>query len=1037
MESRSDQNNRTRIKHQNVSKKSPAALKPPVVLVPTTPEALDEVPIATEDEASPTLVIQTPPDSYARIAALPAARTNVVVWPRNPTIASPAPATPPLGQGSPKADATGLQRPLPEFIWNGAVLADATQESNTSSSASSLPSSSPIQYTDSATATPAPQPNTTGVQSTPVDISEATPKGLGSYEDFWAHVRTPSFAENNIPSALRTPHTLTPRANGNPPTLPWATVEPANRDRTEANAHDIENRPPSNRIDNSHPPVASRLRKRRRGLSPVSGERTKKAARRKGKAKAKDTTDVFGLSQTNPWASTSETSNPTTGTNEGMQPPASVLAQQFAIPNLTPYEDFARAASASTSFFGRFNQSGSYPTPHRLSESPTPASAASTSAPTPSQLSSLPPSSAPPGSTRRNSFASSRHSMDVDRTPRLDQGRATSTSTAPVPRGRHDNLATGSRQDLEDGWRGLRGESRDAPPGQTSWDERSGAYRSPTVDEASEEGEIQGARHPKRAGSHGRSSDETRRQGIYGRLRTSEAPWHEQESAPPAQSQSTRWSETPFPHDGFSVREDAEDWRGRMPTSNARDEDDLSSRWTPPRRGHHSRVPPSTHSQRSPRPGEQNPRSATQAHANRLNGLDVFDVGEDDNLPDAVRRGGSAAEGNDENPTPIPFEGDPEVHRHDPEAHLRGMSDTWIQEVWADPANTSITLNTFNPRYTRSYGTNRRTASDLRRVISQISGESNFLVIAPDQAPNYRGRGPVEWAITGLTGEGVDRLLRRRVWSFKAITFFPRRRALDNPRWILALEGFLEDNVEIIEAAVRSTFERPQVRQRIVQMIRANPEFTDIPPEEAFRRVMSSLRVSVYTLDNETVVANIFLRSPTQSIRVWRRWIQELRDLSFGSFHTAIAQVRRISSCAGCLGVDHPSHLCPFTRLPNWNGPESAGGTSYSADGRERLGHQQTDRPQGPTESRNQRRHRNQPAHGSENAHAGPSRMRSAYADGEWEDYGRERGRERSRDNGQGRAYEQGHRGPARRGKKDGPGPAKFGRENYRKEGRR
>ncbi|RDX39616.1 hypothetical protein OH76DRAFT_1490966 [Lentinus brumalis] len=295
-------------------------------------------------------------------------------------------------------------------------------------------------------------------------------------------------------------------------------------------------------------------------------------------------------------------------------------------------------------------------------------------------------------------------------------------------------------------------------------------------------------------------------------------------------------------------------------------------------------------SHREQSPNARRRTAETADSARRANNLDVFDVGDDDNLPDAVRRGGTTLDGEDESPTPIPLEGDSEVHRHDPEAHLRGLSDNWIQAVWADPMDTSITLSTFNPRYTRSYGTNKRTASDLRRFISQITGEADFLVIAPDQALDYRGRGPVEWAITRLSREGVECLLRRRVWSFQSITFFPHRRSLDNPRWLLALEGFLEDNTGNIEAAVRSTFERPQVRQRIEQMIRANPEFNAIPTNEVFCRIMSTLRVTVYTLDNETVVANVFLRSPTQSLRVWRRWIQELRDLSFGSYHMAIAR---------------------------------------------------------------------------------------------------------------------------------------------------
>ncbi len=71
---------------------------PPVVLVPETPYGLDEIPIATEDEATPTPAAPPSPQSYAQAAAMPAARSNVVVWPRNLPTAASTPSPPPPGQ---------------------------------------------------------------------------------------------------------------------------------------------------------------------------------------------------------------------------------------------------------------------------------------------------------------------------------------------------------------------------------------------------------------------------------------------------------------------------------------------------------------------------------------------------------------------------------------------------------------------------------------------------------------------------------------------------------------------------------------------------------------------------------------------------------------------------------------------------------------------------------------------------------------------------------------------------------------------------
>ncbi|RDX45782.1 hypothetical protein OH76DRAFT_1486090 [Lentinus brumalis] len=626
--------------------------------------------------------------------------------------------------------------------------------------------------------------------------------------------------------------------------------------------------------------------------------------------------------------------------------------------------------------------------------------------------------------------------MDVDQTPGETQRRESRTSLSMEPLSLLESTGRGNRRHAAFSSHETRRRLRDALSDPREEEDDANHHGRPNVEDASEEGELFSPRLP-------RESSNTRSDNPEGFYRQNgftlpplhETPWSAREASTSRASQDSRWNASSLSGRSNLSRGYEEEHEERGASRGARE--GMPTQFSSARQQQNPHGPPHTSTRHDQRRSDAHPRPTTLPDTNRINGLDVFDVGGDDNLPDAVRRGGATQDGDMELPTPIPFEGDPEVHRHDPEAHLRGMSDVWVQEVWADPMNTSITLNTFNPHYSRSYGTNRRTASDLRRFVSQITGESNFLVIAPDQAPDHRGRGPVEWAITGLTGEGVERLLRRRVWSFKSITFFPRRRALENPRWILALEGFLEDNVSNIEAAVRSTFERPQVRQRILQMILANPEFNSIPTDEAFRRIMATLRVSVYTLDNETVVANVFLRSPTQSIRVWRRWILELRDLTFGSYHTAIARVRRISSCAGCLGVDHPSHLCPFTRLPNWNGPESAGGNSYSVDGRERRGRQQPEASQNLQEPYNHTwRQRNQ-SQDADSARAGPSRSQAANAVGDWDGRGRELGWDGRRGNGPGSSHEHGRRGLPRKGKKDAPGQPKYGRDNYRKDGRR
>ncbi len=104
MAERKAANSKARVKHQGAPKHLPVSPSSPIVLVPETPCTPGEIPIATDDEATPTPAAPPSPSSYAQVAAMPTARANVVVWPRNAAVAPLAPRTPPPGELSPKSE---------------------------------------------------------------------------------------------------------------------------------------------------------------------------------------------------------------------------------------------------------------------------------------------------------------------------------------------------------------------------------------------------------------------------------------------------------------------------------------------------------------------------------------------------------------------------------------------------------------------------------------------------------------------------------------------------------------------------------------------------------------------------------------------------------------------------------------------------------------------------------------------------------------------------------------------------------------------
>ncbi len=280
-------------------------------------------------------------------------------------------------------------------------------------------------------------------------------------------------------------------------------------------------------------------------------------------------------------------------------------------------------------------------------------------------------------------------------------------------------------------------------------------------------------------------------------------------------------------------------------------------------------------------------------------------------------------------PTEAPEGGFPMIYRDDPEAGLRGMATEWIREMWADPPNSVVFVDVYNYRYTEDDALNRRIEESIRRGIEHATGESGFDVVPPELEDGVRARVrdlPTLWAVRNLSPEGAARALAQRTWSFPYISFHTSPRTTGMTRWVMMLEGFLNDNERNIRAAILRVLEEPQMAEWMQRMVAANPELAGWPVERAVAAVTRTLRIETMQLGNGNYVTNVFIRSPTRDLREWRRWVAHLRGRRYRSFANGTGRVRYIAACPGCRSVAHPMHLCPFPRIRGWNGPEPGHG---------------------------------------------------------------------------------------------------------------
>ncbi|KAI0691362.1 hypothetical protein C8T65DRAFT_745485 [Cerioporus squamosus] len=286
---------------------------------------------------------------------------------------------------------------------------------------------------------------------------------------------------------------------------------------------------------------------------------------------------------------------------------------------------------------------------------------------------------------------------------------------------------------------------------------------------------------------------------------------------------------------------------------------------------------------------DEGPRDGSEHHRNDGGGdrdyEDDWERYEDGEiLPSALRDDTTHT---DATPTPVPEGGFPTIHHDDPESRIRGMALDWMRELWGDTPHTDVLVQVYNYRYSEDDVLNGRVSEALRWAVEQITGETDFDVVPPEPEEGARRRTrdlPNIWAIRGLTPRGTAAAIERGTWSFESISFIATPRSTTMQTWLFMLEGFLAGNPQKIRMAVLRVLREESMQRWITDMISANPAFADWSPSRAMDEILDSLEVEVMQLGNGTFLANVFIRSPTRSLREWCRWVAELRARRYRSF---------------------------------------------------------------------------------------------------------------------------------------------------------
>ncbi|KAH9854513.1 hypothetical protein C2E23DRAFT_690271, partial [Lenzites betulinus] len=272
---------------------------------------------------------------------------------------------------------------------------------------------------------------------------------------------------------------------------------------------------------------------------------------------------------------------------------------------------------------------------------------------------------------------------------------------------------------------------------------------------------------------------------------------------------------------------------------------------------------------------------------------------------------------------PPPEGGLPVVALGAPDALFEGLARSRLAVLWNEDQDTMLMAHIYNSGHLRP-GQARPLTDVMMAAIRCITGESTAIVVPPEPdwvaIPGRRAT-PTGWALLHLSPESTQTLLERRVWSSPAITFLVYPRSLVIPRFLLTLTGFAHRH-DILQT-IWDGFRGEVILPTIYTLIRTNPRYAGVDPDVAAEQVLATIEVTIDELQNGNIHARVYMESPTASPRRWVEWRDFLSTIPFESNINATATAARPTQCAGCHGVDHPSHLCPFHDVPGWNAPRA------------------------------------------------------------------------------------------------------------------
>ena len=236
---------------------------------------------------------------------------------------------------------------------------------------------------------------------------------------------------------------------------------------------------------------------------------------------------------------------------------------------------------------------------------------------------------------------------------------------------------------------------------------------------------------------------------------------------------------------------------------------------------------------------------------------------------------------------------------------------------------------------------------ELIRAANDITGSKVATVASPFRDRKSGGKPTITFLIHNLTQSEVNILLGQSVWSSEAITFQVSPITTPRPDFLFTLTNFTTFNEADVHNALLEVWKDRTTTTFFDELVLRAPDDKKQAVTNGILDFIKSTEIQRLDIKKEKGKLdphfNVYARGQfLTSDALWYEIKAFLKGRSYKSSECGKGKVKTENFyCRLCHGCDHPRGLCPFPKLPGWNGggyratrPDESEITSVAEEGR-------------------------------------------------------------------------------------------------------